>query len=856
MNLTYLQTYSVEGQLTFWGRGHNVICWSSDNQVALVQKKGVNVYDCRQNTGAQAKPSPTLTVYPSRIDVSHKLHISDTGNVTSSDVLFDEDKQNIFDLMRDHILRPHGHDSTIFHNYVTKAAWSPIPVYRGRDTESRCILGVITSTHQLFIYGQRNRRFTSDLWTEPWETILDITETYNKYLCDLWKKDQDDLEGKSYFDTYKERLYEIAITDFIWIPDWKLDPDSKYTDEVQGTFKSYFMTFHASGDMCLWKIVASKTVMPKYSVRVVYRKQGVVAINDIVSTTAYSFVSADFGLLLVGTNKGKILSFIVSKSSVKQEMDEQQGQQQKYGIGKEQCLWEEDLIRVEHLMICPLTSGRRKIDIIAVKNPNIVIATTASLTEFCLKGSEFSIVKVPYGPIVGIQVREKREFLLSHEPGQLSLVSFINGELECMEHSSISIFDPQKSTKKKAILIGESVQKPGKKEKKTKQIKDSDKRLIFQGLALSPNKTMMCVARTVGVYYDHLQIRRPTQIVFYSLLPPTERLLDTVRELYAENDLSLRGIADVLVPFRFALRGKFSGSLFSEIFNWAIPLEEKKTQELQLLLWCLRVFPKTDPTEWDVAAAEKLFNPSAMKELQGLEALHKYRIELVLDRIMQRRCESLIRAVLQNQDRAEFSLDEELNKQCLKAMVEFLNSKSPKSNKLPKMPQFSSEPHIPMCHWCKGPLEFPLEMFSFDEALKDVDKELMTGLAQEQWSGFKWNVRRHPVKEFGVHKPEICILTLLPLQFPYRRCSNCYVSALFEPAFGQLPYCPLCNAMMYPNQVVITAPHKLTKGEPMDELDDHLEMESLENLFTHEIEDVHESESDSESEYVSDSSDS
>lgn len=162
-------------------------------------------------------------------------------------------------------------------------------------------------------------------------------------------------------------------------------------------------------------------------------------------------------------------------------------------------------------------------------------------------------------------------------------------------------------------------------------------------------------------------------------------------------------------------------------------------------------------------------------------SFQKYRIELVLDRIMQRRCESLIRAVLQNQDRAEFSLDEELNKQCLKAMVEFLNSKSPKSNKLPKMPQFSSEPHIPMCHWCKGPLEFPLEMFSFDEALKDVDKELMTGLAQEQWSGFKWNVRRHPVKEFGVHKPEICILTLLPLQFPYRRCSNCYVSALFEP---------------------------------------------------------------------------
>lgn len=76
------------------------------------------------------------------------------------------------------------------------------------------------------------------------------------------------------------------------------------------------------------------------------------------------------------------------------------------------------------------------------------------------------------------------------------MVSFTNGKLECVEDSSVSIFDPQKTLKKKLILIGESVQKTEKKERKVKQLKDSDKRLIFQGIGLSSNKTLLCVART------------------------------------------------------------------------------------------------------------------------------------------------------------------------------------------------------------------------------------------------------------------------------------------------------------------------------------------------------------------------
>lgn len=84
--------------------------------------------------------------------------------------------------------------------------------------------------------------------------------------------------------------------DFLWIPDWKLDPSAKYTDGVKGVFKCYFMTFHVNGDVCIWKLVVSKTVIPKYAVTVVYTKSGLISTeDDIISSSVYSFVTSDFG---------------------------------------------------------------------------------------------------------------------------------------------------------------------------------------------------------------------------------------------------------------------------------------------------------------------------------------------------------------------------------------------------------------------------------------------------------------------------------------------------------------------------------------------------------------------------------
>jgi hypothetical protein len=61
--------------------------------------------------------------------------------------------------------------------------------------------------------------------------------------------------------------------------------------------------------------------------------------------------------------------------------------------------------------------------------------------------------------------------------------------------------------------------------------------------------------------------------------------------------------------------------IFKDIYSWAIPLETKTVEELQLLLWCLRVCPKPDPNELEVANAEKMFNPDAIKKFVEIETL-------------------------------------------------------------------------------------------------------------------------------------------------------------------------------------------------------------------------------------------
>lgn len=142
----------------------------------------------------------------------------------------------------------------------------------------------------------------------------------------------------------------------------------------------------------------------------------------------------------------------------------------------------------------------------------------------------------------------------------------------------------------------------------------------------------------------------------------------------------------------------------------------------------------------------------------------------------------MVRAVVENQEMDILSLDVELNKQSLDAMYQYLESKNDSNLQLPPKPIFNPTPMIPLCYWCKGPLDFPKNDINYEELFEEhLEDSSKTDLDREKITGWKWKARRHPVKEYGIHKPEICILSLLPLTFPYRRCTNCFVSCLMEP---------------------------------------------------------------------------
>jgi len=122
------------------------------------------------------------------------------------------------------------------------------------------------------------------------------------------------------------------------------------------------------------------------------------------------------------------------------------------------------------------------------------------------------------------------------------------------------------------------------------------------------------------VYYDHLKIRQPSHLVFYSLLPK-DSICSHVQKLYAENRYSLKAMSDVLVPLRFYLRNNDGEGIYKEIFASMYPMSDRATEELRLFYWCLKVKPGIPSTDWDVANAEIMFNPKATRRLVAIEKL-------------------------------------------------------------------------------------------------------------------------------------------------------------------------------------------------------------------------------------------
>lgn len=185
------------------------------------------------------------------------------------------------------------------------------------------------------------------------------------------------------------------ILDFAWAQFEDVN-DEYLCDKGKGAFKARLMTFHASGDFCIWKIGVTSTEIPQFFAKVLFRKPKLIKPDNVISCSSYLKLSPSLGLLCVGTNTGKLLCFML-KLLNPVKMEATGGS--KYMISEEQCLWEEDLIRVEHLLL--KRSQEDKVDVVMVKGSNSLVGTTIEFEAFSVAGNDFSLVKVPYGTISG-----------------------------------------------------------------------------------------------------------------------------------------------------------------------------------------------------------------------------------------------------------------------------------------------------------------------------------------------------------------------------------------------------------------------------------------------------------------------
>jgi len=199
------------------------------------------------------------------------------------------------------------------------------------------------------------------------------------------------------------------------------------------------------------------------------------------------------GLLIVGTAKGTIKGIFIEKNvNGNGEIN------YTFHVNSAVSIWGDvDMMKIDNLLLTKNAIKGWKLA--AVKHPNILLATSIFIKEETreLLFDDVSFVRLSGGPIVGLSTTIEEYFVVSHESGSISTVAWNDCEkiLKEIPDSKIELFDPCQIKQRKTVIIGAPVQKSVEKSKKKYKM-FGEKRLVFQGLKISPNKTLLCIARS------------------------------------------------------------------------------------------------------------------------------------------------------------------------------------------------------------------------------------------------------------------------------------------------------------------------------------------------------------------------
>lgn len=658
------------------------------------------------------------------------------------------------------------------------------------------ILGALDSHYKLRLFIKQCGKIDAPEHGKDWRMCVDVTESYrNLLISQFWSINIQDEEGFNEFEEYKKRMYEVAVVDFIWVPEWNENRGLSRESSLQSTL----ITAHASGDICIWKVCVTSlqptdrdgntgSTEPQFYLSLEFRRNLIP--KEITSNLAVFQLSESTGLLVVGTTRGTVKAFRVEyntavTSALKPMPEDDEQQLQKYVIAENGVnLCEGDMMGL--LDICcvsrPRAKGSHITHVYVFKKPNFLLQyeVHVPLTTGVNIGRVFPPKRIVKGDLTGIvliphSAKAEKQFLLAvTQAGMLSCLRVENGRTEEISFCDLSSIDETVGVAKDPSSAGNIL-----------------KRIRFGGLAISPNGVMLCTSNTLAEYYNHLALRTPSILQFHSLFPSRD-VWQFIHKKCDQNDYLLHQMTDIFAAYRVLMT--LSEQHLKDVLDWAVPLSSKSIQDLRVLFWILRMQPDIDKDELTLSFNLRKKEPQPFLQLKVQQDLLTRRGILISDRIMQLHCLKMVKDVVENPEK--FQLEgNAVNLQSLMVMYDYLETKAKllkDKGPLPMKPRvlLDPPPRKPVCCLCFKPTKLVTADHWNARDLTTAHK-----IDNEQIEGVLWSEQQHAQKSRS-HPIGICVLSLLPISFPHRTCSTCGVACMLTPAFGQKPYCSFCNGFM------------------------------------------------------------
>lgn len=515
-------------------------------------------------------------------------------------------------------------------------------------------------------------------------------------------------------------------------------------------------------------------------------------------------MSQSLGLLVIGTVQGSVRVFRIAYNSValgamKPLPADEQGdiQPQKYTVDGGVVLCEQDQIEVQTTcgVICKNEGEVDRLQLFVFRHPNFMIPYELSVPE---EDGESVKIEQSQPPLRIVQGILTGALLISKEGSEAIILMTLTqrGVLSWMhiEHGQVK----EVSSSDLGFLEESGGGGGGAKEQLGGGGGVAKKRLQFGGLAVSPNQAMICVSKTLAEYYNHLALRTPSVLQFHSMIP-NKTAWNYVYEKCVENKFIFHRMTDVLSAFRVLMLSS-SENYFKEILDWAVPLDSKSINDLQILFWVLRVQPHVDRDQLSFAFSLRKEQPQPFLDLKSQQVRGIRRETLVSDKIIQLRCWDTIKKVVENPEKYDLE-GNVANLQSLMTMYDYLKTKPVfllKKGRLPLKPRVLVDPppRKPACPLCSKPTK-QLSVPPPERWKPNQDFIEEHPFDMENLEGVLWHEQTH-VQKTRNHPITNCVLSLVPTSFPYRKCGLCGTICLLYPAFKEEPLCPFCNGIMDP----------------------------------------------------------